>query len=211
MKKYRLKKDLPTIKAGATFKLDDNRGLVLLGGDRDTYGPFIPNVFVLYDKAVLDICPNILTEWFEKIPEETKTVWDLEDGDQCWYIDMESLDEVRKIIWGEVPDLCVCCRTYGELFLSVQEAKQELARRKAKQVLLRDTKGFKPDWSDSGQNKTLIYYDSGDKKMKVIPWSVNAMGGIYFANQADAEASIKAHPEEWKTYLGVEEKKCSTH
>lgn len=70
MKRYRLKKDLPTIKAGATFKLDDKRGLVLLGGGKDTYGSFIPNVFVLYDKAVLDIFPNILTDWFEEIPEE---------------------------------------------------------------------------------------------------------------------------------------------
>lgn len=195
MKRYRLKKDLPTFEAGQVCWLGLDGQLLT----QDEEG----EVIVMYSAKTMVNFPKILTDWFEEIPEETKTVWELEEGDLCYviqtaYSSIESIETFWNKTW--VPD-----RSVGGVFLTKKEAEKEIARRKAKQILLRDTKGFRPDWNDSGQNKTLVYYDSGDKKMKVVPWSVNAMGGIYFASQADTEASIKAHPEEWKTYLGVEE------
>lgn len=205
-----MKKDLPTIKAGATFKLDDKRGLVLLGGDRSTYGPFIPNVLVLYEKPVLDICPNILTDWFEEIPEEPKTVYDLEEGDKCWVrrstvsaLSPEPLHAVEEIWQGDLRQQSL--RECGALFLSAEEVDRDIKQCKAREILKRDTKGFKPAVHDYNQYKWHVYWliDKQRLEMDVEP---NAMENrIYFATAEDAEASIKAHPEEWKTYLGVEE------
>ena len=119
MKRYRLKKDLPTIKAGATFKLDDKRGLVLLGGGKDTYGSFIPNVFVLYDKAVLDIFPNILTDWFEEIPEEAKTVWNLKEDEWCCYMDASG--EICPMNWSFENEPL---REVGNIFRTTTDAEK---------------------------------------------------------------------------------------
>lgn len=203
MKHYRLKKDLPTIKAGATFKLDDKRGLVLAKGDRGTYAPFIPDVFVLYDKAVLDICPNILTDWFEEIPDQSKTVWDLEDDDECWQIIITPLGATTdRVFWHSSLEEK---RLLGLIAVTKKESEREIARCKAKVIIERDTKGFKPDWVD-GDPKYEVYYDHDENTLSIECYCYYCSHeDLWFATEEDAEASIKAHPNEWKTYFGVEE------
>lgn len=140
--------------------------------------------------------------FIKKIVEKPKTVWDLKEGDECLKIDPAWEKGYTNIFYGEYAKNL---REVGDLFLTEGEVQKEIARRKAKQILLRDTKGFKPNWNDHSQNKTLVYYDSDDKKLKIIPWSVNAFGSIYFATEEDAEVSIETHEKEWKIYLGAEE------
>lgn len=194
MKYYKLLKDLPLFDAGKEgFYLDSDGNMVY--SDKNEGHTVIPaGNLVRY--------PHILTRWFEEIPETSKTVWDLKIGDAYYIPDWDG--QVGFDTWlDRSKDLMR--RTLGNCFLTKEEAEKELARRKAKQIILRDMKGFKPDWNDSGQNKTLVYYDSEDKKMKVVLWSINAFGGIYFATKEDAEASIRTHEKEWKIYLGAEE------
>lgn len=187
MKRYRLKKDLPAFKAGDVFEINE-------------YGNLI-HCYPLWNgwdlttdcESTLEKSPNILKDCFEEIPEEPKTVWDLKEGDKCYVLNTEGM--ILERIWGSVIGL-KSCRAYGNLFLAKEEAEKELARRKAKVILERDTKEFKPDWSNKDQNKTLVYYDSINKKMRVIPCSVNAFGEIYFATREDAEGSIKNHEKE---------------
>lgn len=62
MKYYKLKKDLPTFKAGDLFMLQDNGNLWHSTGGR--------HVDVMaYAKKTLELFPNILKDWFEPAPE----------------------------------------------------------------------------------------------------------------------------------------------
>ena len=61
MKRYKLKKDLPTFKAGDKFYLDHNNDLYLSGSN-----------IMAYHHTTLEKFPNILTDWFEEISETPK-------------------------------------------------------------------------------------------------------------------------------------------
>lgn len=200
MKKYKLKKDLPTFKAGDKFALRVDGGLWLID-DYDESGDIDCRVKA-YDKQTLSKFPNIITDWFEEIPEEPKTVWDLKEGDNGWFIEgggvkkYVSMDEIELEFFKDKIEV-------GDGFTTVKEAKKELARCRAKAILERDTKGYKvkklEDWY-------LVYYNYVNRKLIVSQRDgTNNYGTLAFANQEDAEASIKAHPNEWKIYLGVEE------
>ena len=56
MKRYKLKKDLPTFKEGEIFYLSDNGNLIRESDN-------IP----AYSWSTIDKFPNILTDWFEEI------------------------------------------------------------------------------------------------------------------------------------------------
>lgn len=193
MKRYKLLKDLPTFKAGTEgFYLDSSGNLM---HESDCVG------CTVYSASELISFPNILTDWFEEIPEQPKTVWDLQDRDRFWIVDAGD-EEVYELTWDFMYE---SDRKHGDIFLTKKEAKQELARRTAKQILLRDTKGFKPNWRKC-EFGWQVYYDSMRTKEKLVAeWVECTDGTIRFATEADAEASIKAHGKEWKIYLGVEE------
>lgn len=188
MKRYKLKKDLPTHKTGAKFRMSQNGNLVDKSG-------------VVYYKATLDRYPTILTEWFEEIPEQPKTVWDLKMSQTYYYITENDYVNVR--LWKD-EEVNFRRRNSGNCFLTEEEAKKELARRRAKVILERDTKGFKPDWEGSGL-KHEVYYNYSERRLKVYSYFIaSSHRELWFATEEDAEASIRAHEKEWKIYLGVE-------
>lgn len=208
MKKYRLKKDLPTFTAGEEFAMSRvSGGLWLIDGYNED-GEWYSSVCA-YSEHTLKKFPNILKEWFEEIPEEPKTVWDLREGDEYYaisfdgrvtheYINEVTLDYHERVIG------------IGNAFLTKKEAEKELARRKAKVILEQDTKGFKPSRGEKyfkyGRGDEYehveVYYDGENLDTTA---DIGLDGCIYFESHEDAKASIKAHPDEWKTYLGVEE------
>lgn len=158
-------------------------------------------IILLYSDLMLNKHPSILTNWFEEVPEQPKTVWDLKEGDICYYL--TAMGIIQETTFNDLAPRD--CLTVGSLFLTKEEVEKELARRKAKQILLRDTKGFKPDWKNPKQYKWSVYYNyQFHDLISDYDWDTQ-YGTIYFATEADADASIKAHPQEWKTYLGVEE------
>lgn len=253
MKKYKLKKDLPTFRAGDEFRLEDS-------GLWKDVGEMKP--IMAYSRSILEKFPNILTDWFEEIseertekkykvlkdcinpinvstvkegdiivrddqclakdviilarmqmegfiketPEQPKTVWDLKEGDTFYVIEY---GEVAEGEWN-YGDYTLS-RDAGDLFLIEEDAEKELARRKAKQILIRDTKGFKPNWESDEYDKFEVVYEYSSASFDGYGLSVNernhccAHAGPWFCTRADARASIKAHEQEWKTYLGVEE------
>lgn len=199
MKRYKLKKDLPTFGAGDEFFIPSSGGLWLIDGYDGVDGYY--GKIMAYAQSTLDKFPNILTDWFEEIPEEPKTVWDLEDGEDFFLVD-SSEAEVFGHSWENKfePE-----RSLGDVFLTREDAEKELARRKAKVILERDTKGFKPDWT-VGTGKYEVYYDYVGEGL-MIEYYYNCCGhpDLWFATAEDAKASIKVHPNAWKTYLGVEE------
>lgn len=203
MKRYKLKKDLPTFKAGQVCWLGLDGQLLT----RTEEGKII----LVYNTIEMKKFPKILTEWFEEIPEETKTVYDLSSGDECWAVFTSDFGYVPKKI--EFGKLAETLRQTGSLYLTREEAKQDIAWNMAREVLRRDTKGFKPDWTDDLQDRFCVSFylfcgnrtkcHLGHLQVENAKWSITRE--IYFASQADAEASIKAHEKEWKIYLGVEE------
>lgn len=197
MKKYILKKDLPTFKAGEEFILNEMGHLVS--------NQIQPSRLVAYSRDTLEKFPNILEDWFEEVAEKPKTVWDLQEGDECWVIEMAAYGPVaKKAYWHKRLE---GLRSLGLILLMEEEAKKDISRRLAKQVLLRDTKGFKPDWS-KGNRKTkkfLVAWDIDPACLIVDYTNVYIENRIHFATREDALASIEMHEKEWKIYLGVED------
>lgn len=194
MKTYILKKDLPTLKAGAIFK-EDSEGIWACN-------PPQYHMRFGFPKAALNVFPDVLTDWFEEISEEPKTVWDLEGTMQCWVIGDDSTWPSR---WCDIVG-AVDKRNVGLIALTKDEADKEIARLKARQILLRDTKGFKPDWKIAGQLKYEVYYSYSTSELRSINYSdCSSHADLWFRDRGDAERSILHHAKEWKIYLGVED------
>lgn len=216
MKRYRLVKDLPTFKAGDIFEISKNGNLIKREG-------CISDCIVAYDAQTLEKFPNILADWFEEIAEEPKTVWDLRYGDKCYLAYPENgYPVIREQMWVGSP-MQEGARRYGGLFVTPDTANHYIERSRAEVVLRRNAKGFKPDWHGEGNlnctwtikwERHYIEYQDAQGRMRDKPvWELKVSHAddvydqniIYFPTKEDAEASINAHPDEWKTYLGVEE------
>ena len=112
MKRYRLKKDLPTFKAGETFTLWDSIETQGLCRDSDD--------IMAYHQKTLDKFPNILTDWFEEIKPAEPLIKD---------------EKVRKAVraWAEANDIdrvwheCSTCWLRGnglEIYFEELELEQ---------------------------------------------------------------------------------------
>lgn len=201
MKRYKLKMDIPAYKRDEEFHLSKKGNLVHTKSGN-----------LAYSKGMLKAYPSVLKDWFEEIPEEPKTVWDLKHGDKCW------VRAARGILFGYEPVSPMAeywdgnpqqqsLREIGSVFLTKEECQQNIDWNKAREVLKRDAKGFKPDWSDKEleADAWFVVWDTYDGKLRVDYTIIYQENKIYFATREAAEASIEAHEKEWKTYLGVEE------
>lgn len=147
--------------------------------------------------------------FIEELGEALKTVWDLRVGDTYWArasrhgLISESVRPHRVEWSGSEAQLSM--RDMGGIFLTEEDCWKNIEWENAKQVLLRDTKGFKPDW-DVNTTKYEVYYDYFEDKLSIGSYcSSVAHRDLWFATEEDAEESIRHHEKEWKTYLGVEE------
>lgn len=79
MKRYKLKKDTPTVKAGAIFEEEgdfhDKKRLVQVTKNECPFSPWV----VVEDIINFD-------DWFEEIPEKYER-WRAERGEEYWHID----------------------------------------------------------------------------------------------------------------------------
>ncbi len=190
-KKYVLKKDLKYIKAGIWFYENEHGDLV---------SPFgYPKAEIAKD--VFEAFPGLLEDYFEEIPEKPKSLDDLKDGDEWFFINYSN-DECYISCTTSISCLPVF-RKLGWAFLTREEGEKELAYLKAREILKQDTKGFKPDWSDYAQSKYGVYYNHSTSYLDYSCYGYHQRAGILFATEADAEASIKEHKAEWLAYFGI--------
>lgn len=160
-------------------------------------------IYLKHGNGKIDTIPlETLMKEYEVAPElstvsTTKTVDDLEEGDECWLI---SGSLVMRSEWTGSPGQLER-RAVGDIVLTKEEAEKRLEWRRAKEVLERDTKGFKPS-EENDRESSQVYWD-GEKLDVVYNYGID--GSPTFSSHEDAETSIKAHPKEWKIYLGVEE------
>lgn len=180
MKRYKLKKDLPTFKVGDEFYLDSANDLRFKGSD-----------ITAYNDKTLEKFPNILKDWFEEIPEKYKR-WRAEYGDPYYHINSfggiqdsydrrEGKDDYRY-------DTGIYGRTKEEL-----EAKLEYDI--ARQTLLDDAEGGK--WIKHEENWSCYCghcsgYDVEYCSELFVP------GVIYFKSKDALKKSLEEHKEQWE-------------
>lgn len=197
MKRYKLKKDLPTFKAGKECWLGVDGQLLAQNEDDE--------VIQMYSAKTMQKFPNILKDWFEEISEEPRSADSIQIGDKYYFLD--SCRSVNCDVWGNTL-LDRERRAHGNCYLVEEEAMAGAAWLKAYQILRQDTKGFKPQ-KGKGRYYT-IYWDVYDRKFRVDYYTSDLGGArqyspLIFATREDAEGSLKKHKREWKIYLGVEE------
>lgn len=194
MKRYKLLKDLPTFKAGDLFYISEYGALVYDGGDGGV---------MAYARQTLDMFPDILTEWFEEIQEEsTDSIhWKPKIGQKYFYTDD------GYVFSGVWIDSRVDNRRYmaGAIYYAETDAERALERQIAITTLMRDS-NFEPDWSNNDQNKWTVYYNHNDKELLIEATAfLQYPSAIYFDTYDSIKKSIKNHKKEWLVYLNVED------
>ena len=189
MKRYKLKRDLPTFKAGEIFYISET-GNLLRESDN------VP----AYSWSTIDKFPNILTDWFEEVNESTR--WKPE-ADQKYYFsdndgsvgynrwDGDHIDRNRFEI--------------GNCFQTEEEAERVKEYLKALAVVRGDAT---TRFVKSGDN-WYIYYDTDSNSLESSISRTMLDNGIfglpYFATREDAQRSIERHKKEWLTIFGIED------
>ena len=191
MKKYKLLKDLPFAKAGEIFEsriLDDGKE------------------YMFWGEIKTEKIENF-DEWFEevksfKIPDEFEmgfyTIMYGEDSFYTWWLPSDEFEE-------DYEEKLKHHMEVGLAFPTEKEVEKHLEWLKARAILIQDTKGFKPDWSDESEWKYQVCYNYCLGEIVCVRYTAVKIGEICFETKEDAENSIKNHEKEWKIYLGVEE------
>ena len=192
MKRYKLKRDIPAFKAGEVFYLSDAGNLFR---ERDN----VP----VYGWTIIDKNPNILTDWFEEIKEQTR--WKPEKFQKYYFSDNDGSVGYNR--WdGDHIDRNRL--EIGNCFQTEEEAKRVAEYLKALAVVRGDvtTRFVK------SRDNWYVYYDTDSNSLESsISRSMldNGIFGLpYFATREDAKRSIKLHKNEWLTIFGVKEEVC---
>lgn len=187
MKRYKLLKDTPTLKAGTIFEevVGDFDGLRALARITPVGANTSPH-FTIKDIDNFD-------EWFEEIPEKHER-WRGGRGDSYYFIDDEGA--IRHEI--DTNDGMDNYRyNIGNYFKTEAEAESYKKYLTARQVLLDDAGGGK--CIEYGKN-WHAYYDTITKTYHPVhSISYFYPGIIYFRTEEALEKSLKEHEEQWKT------------
>lgn len=187
MKKYKLLKDTPTIKAGTVFEevVGDFDGLKALTRITPVGAKTSPQ-FTIKDIDNFD-------EWFEEIPKNKR--WRAEYNEKYWCNDgnggiYSSTEDGHK------------ADSYrfltGNYFKTEEDAEAYKEYLLAKQKLIDSAKGYKPVLD--GHNHYLEYCNGAfTKHFSVYETTTYTPGVIYFKCQEDAEESFKKYRDEWET------------
>lgn len=190
MKRYKLKRDLPTFKAGEIFYISDS-GNLLRESDN----------IAAYSWTTLDKFPNILDDWFEEVNESTR--WKPEKFQKYYYVEDDSF--VYDDTWANGSAIDNGRFEIGNCFQTKEEAEQVVEYLKALAVVRGDsTSKFARD-----RNSFYVYYDIISNHLAVGVSFYDLENGIfglpYFATTEDAKRSIEQHKKEWLTIFGVKE------
>nr|DAR60557.1 MAG TPA: hypothetical protein [Caudoviricetes sp.] len=186
MKRYKLLKDTPTLKAGTIFEevVGDFDGLRALTRITPVGAKTSPH-FTIKDIDNFD-------EWFEEIPEKHER-WRGGRGDGYYFIDDEGVIRHEIDTNDDMDNYRYNAGIYGR---TEQELKVKLEYDIARQVLLDDAEGGK--CIEYGKN-WHAYYDTITKTYHPVhSISYFYPGIIYFRTEEALEKSLKEHEEQWK-------------
>ena len=129
-------------------------------------------------------------------PPKPKTVWDLKYGDRYYYI------SPNGNVWGNKWDDCTLDsgrRSIGNCFLTYEEAKFEVERRKVEAILLKyGGRRFK-----NSERNYYLYYDHEDNLIrKTMVDTCQSQGIIFFDDDKVIDQAIKeAGKDNIKKYI----------
>ena len=193
MKRYKLKRDLPTFSLGDEFILKEGIGLqhVLEGCDGA----------IIYTEATIEKFPNILTDWFEEINESTR--WKPEMLRDYYYV--SSSGAVYDDVWSDTPNIDHDRFDIGNCLQTEEEAERVVEYLKALAVVRGDaTVEF-----IKGKSNYYVVYNTTYNCLDVSDNCYLIKNGIfglpYFATEDDARRSIELHKNEWLTIFSVKE------
>ena len=195
-KRYRLKYDLPTFKAGDEFELAPCGALVQITNGRTGV--------CAYTASTLEKFPNILTDWFEEIKETTR--WKPESNHMYCFI-RDDCDVYYDIWTGDIDQKRF---DLGNCFQTKEEAERVVEYLKALAVVRGDatTKFVR------GKSNYYVVYNTTYNCLDVSDNCYLIKNGIfglpYFATEEDAQKSIELHRKEWLTIFGVKEEDEAT-
>lgn len=189
LERYKLKRDLPTFKAGEIFYLSDMGNLIRESDN-------IP----AYSWSTIDKFPNILTDWFEEVNESTR--WKPEMHQVYRYINSDGY--IYGIPWTD--DYFDNGRfEIGNCFQTKEEAEQVIEYLKALAVV----RGGATSKFTKDESNYYVFYSFETNSLRLgCSWNCikNGTFGLpYFATEEDAKRSIELHKNEWLTIFGIEE------
>lgn len=187
MTKYRLKKDLPTLKAGAIFS--DKDGEEMSWGSNLHHTAESGMFYRFYTKEI-----DNFDEWFEPVADE----WP-QKGDTYWTVAPDGTSFLDN--WGDFAG-CRDRRAIGNVFKTEESAQRFVDYLKAVEAVRHD-EGFmkmsrKIDYAPCGYG---LYQDHSKS---IVPSTVDCSahaGEFYFDTYAHAQASLDKHRDEWQTIL----------
>lgn len=194
MKRYRLRKDTPTIKAGTIFEevVSDFDGAKELARITPVGAKTNPQW------TIRDI--DNFDEWFEEVKEPTDSIhWKPRIGGRCFIL--ENANIRPTLFTGMLRDYNAW-RT-GKVFRTEEECEKAIDRELA-EVRLRRTSTFKPDF-ENDNGGWIVYYSYKTKSLFTYRTSSNNAGEpVHYRTEEEAEKSIKENREDWLIYFGVE-------
>lgn len=139
MKRYKLKRDLPTFKAGEIFYLSDAGNLIRESDN-------VP----AYSWSTIDKFPNILTDWFEEINESTR--WKPEMDQKYYHVGGDGF--VYGDTWANGSAVDNGRLDIGNCFQTEEEAERAVEKLKAWKRLKDSGLKFK-SWNKSNYDRTF--------------------------------------------------------
>lgn len=195
MKRYKLRKDTPTIKVGTIFEevVSDFDGAKELARITPVGAKTNPQW------TIRDI--DNFDEWFEEVEEPTDSIhWKPRIGDRCFIL---ANANIRPTSYTGMLRDYNAWRT-GKVFRTEEECEKALDRELA-EVRLRRTSTFKPDF-ENDNGGWVVYYDPRKKRLEVQEVYRLEYGEIVrYQTKKEAEKSIKENEKDWLTYFGVED------
>ena len=182
MKYYKLKKDLPTFKAGDEFYLDNDGNLRLKENGN----------IMAYHHSTLENFPNALKDWFEEICICKR--WRAKYGEKYWHVG----DNGGIYLTTEEGHKADNYRfDFGNYFKTAGEAYAYRKYLLARQTLLDDTKNEK---YNANKDYYYTYFDYELNGWEIISETNKCLtpNMIYFYFYEDLQKSLEIHKEQWE-------------
>lgn len=192
MKTYKLLRDMPTVKAGTTFREIT----------REVDGSKILKEYKSSNKVSILVSEvNDFDEWFEKIEPTDSAHWKPQRGDNYWIAYSDG--EISKCYWNGCP-VDIARYEMGRTYRTREECEKALVRELA-EIRLRRTSTFKPDFENRNGGWAVGY--NHHLKMLTCSNIISTDFGepVRYATAGDARRSIEENEQDWKIYFGVEE------
>lgn len=124
----------------------------------------------------------------EKIPHKPKSVWDLKEGDEYWYITL--LGYVEEVSY-QSDDEDINIIKAGNAFLTKEEAEFEVERRKCEAILLKYGTRDLMSLDDDTNKYYIIFDNSADKIIFPCCEYMQSQGTIHFESKELAQKAIE--------------------